>query len=180
MADKYRNKYKISSSRWQEHDYRYGVYYVTICTYRRHYAFGEIKISDNYAEMHLNSLGEFAKAQIENTESIRKDMTVSVPLYVVMPNHIHLVVCIDDEKVNDNLPKQCFGVQSGNLASIIRGIKSKITSFAHENGYDDFAWQSGYYDRVVRDRRELNLIAEYIECNVEKWSMDKYCKPDLT
>lgn len=45
--------------------------------------------------MMLDGLGKECERQIEITSKIRPDMDISIPVYVVMPNHIHLIVCID-------------------------------------------------------------------------------------
>ena len=37
-----------------------------------------------------------------------------------------------------------------------------------------FDWQSRYYDRIIRNRKEGNNIATYIENNVARWDSDKY------
>ena len=174
MPDKFSNKYRINTHRWREHNYKFGIYHVTLCTHSRQCSFGLIKEENASAQMIYNRLGEYVRQEIENTEKVRDGMHVSIPLYVVMPNHVHLVICIDDQQAEETTNQE-FGFQSRNLASVIRGIKSKVTSFAHKNGFSDFSWQSGYYDRVVRNEKELNLVAEYIENNVEKWSLDKYC-----
>ena len=34
-------------------------------------------------------------------------------------------------------------------------------------------WQRGYYDRIVRNERELNAIREYIRLNPERWAEDR-------
>ncbi len=58
MAEKFRNKYRISSSRLQNWDYgSNGVYFITICTKNRRHYFGEII----NAEMHLNETGKLAE-----------------------------------------------------------------------------------------------------------------------
>ena len=69
-----------------------------------------------------------------------------------------------------------FGPQKRNLASVVRGIKSAVKSYANQNNIP-FAWQSRYHDRIIRDRHEMNRIAEYIENNVINWAMDKYNTP---
>ena len=60
-----------------------------------------------------------------------------------------------------------------NLASVIRGFKAGVTKFAKMNGIT-FAWQPRFYDRIIRNLEEWNLIATYIENNVGQWDMDKY------
>ncbi|MBQ6276793.1 MAG: hypothetical protein IJK62_08820 [Bacteroidales bacterium] len=64
-----------------------------------------------------------------------------------------------------------FAPQSKNLASVIRGIKISTTTFARKNAIP-FAWQSRFYDHIIRDSAEMNSIAEYIENNVAQWECD--------
>ena len=78
------------SPRAQWHNYDGAEYFVTICTMSREHYFGEI---DN-AVIELTEIGEFAKKCIEKIEEINKD--VQVPLYVIMPNHIHLIIFINN------------------------------------------------------------------------------------
>ncbi|MHB2153459.1 transposase [Calditrichota bacterium GD2] len=47
-----------------------------------------------------------------------------------------------------------FGPQSRNLASIIRGYKSAVKKYATIHGID-FAWQSRYYDHIIRDEKSF-------------------------
>jgi putative transposase len=53
-----------------------------------------------------------------------------------------------------SLPKNKFGPQSQNLASIIRGFKIGITKYARLNRID-FYWQSRYHDHIIRNETEL-------------------------
>lgn len=43
--------------------------------------------------------------------------------------------------------------------------------FANENNIE-FAWQTRFYDRIVRDQNEFNYITKYIENNVANWHLD--------
>jgi putative transposase len=66
-----------------------------------------------------------------------------------------------------------YGPQSKNLASIIRGYKSAVTTFARKNNID-FEWQSLYYDHVIRTTDAYNKISHYIINNPSKWHHDKF------
>ena len=72
----------------------------------------------------------------------------------------------------NNKTQNKFGSQSRNLSSIIRGFKIGITKYAKVNGLD-FAWQPRYYDRIIRDEKELIKIRNYIVSNPENWHKDK-------
>lgn len=39
-----------------------------------------------------------------------------------------------------------------------------------------FAWQPNYYDHIIRNQKDLDRIRKYINQNVFKWELDKYCK----
>ena len=88
--DLFKNRFRIPSARAQWHHYNGGMYFVTICTAGREHFFGEITNS----EMRLSAIGEYTRQCIENTSQHTK--YAQVPLYVIMPNHLHLIVIIDD------------------------------------------------------------------------------------
>ncbi|MBR5643548.1 MAG: hypothetical protein IKW77_05120 [Salinivirgaceae bacterium] len=87
--DLYQNRFLIPSARAAWHDYNGGLYFITICTSGREHYFGEI--ADG--QMHLSEIGTFTDESIRKMESLHND--VRVPLYVVMPNHIHLIMIME-------------------------------------------------------------------------------------
>lgn len=160
------------------HHYNGGEYFVTICTNDRVHYFGEIV--DN--KIQLTEIGQYLKTQIENTETIRGG-DVTIPLYTIMPNHVHLIVvihCRDTPRVSNKNERTdavrpygcCFGIQTKNLGSVIRGIKCAVTRFANECNIP-FKWQKRYHDHIIRNQRELNRIAGYIENNPLIWYRDR-------
>jgi putative transposase len=64
--------------------------------------------------------------------------------------------------------KNKFGPQSGNLSSIIRGYKSAVKTYAIKNAIN-FAWQSRFHDRIIRDQKELEATRIYIRNNPDCW-----------
>lgn len=74
---------------------------------------------------------------------------------------------------NNNDPKNKFGPQSKNLASIIRGFKSAVTTFAHKNKIE-FGWQSRFHDHIIRNNAEYNRIKTYILENPVNWQQNKF------
>jgi hypothetical protein len=61
-----------------------------------------------------------------------------------------------------------FGPQSGNLASVIRGYKAAIKTYAVKNKIE-FFWQSKYYDHIIRDDFDYYRIKTYIQENISNW-----------
>jgi len=64
--------------------------------------------------------------------------------------------------------------KAGSLGVIIRSFKSAITRKCHISGHKDFAWQPGFYDHIVRNRKSLTGINRYICTNPEDWERDRY------
>ena len=172
------------------HKYNGAEYFVTICTGGREHYFGEVRDG----QTQLTAVGECLRAQIENVQNHYPYATI--PLYVIMPNHTHLIVVIDGDKTADNVGTRFIAsvtepddadamnrVPTGGvtgdknpmlhetLGTVVRGLKAHVTKFARENGIP-FAWQSRYHDHIVRNQNEMNRIAEYIERNPAKWESD--------
>jgi hypothetical protein len=38
---------------------------------------------------------------------------------------------------------------------------------------NDFAWQSRFYEHIIRNEKELSRIREYIQDNPLKWDLDR-------
>ncbi len=116
-----------------------------------------------------------------------------------MPNHFHAIIYIDDNQYNtaafgnkregdamhrvstsgntidDSMfhQKNKFGPQAKNLASIIRGFKSAVTTYARKNDIP-FGWQARYHDHIIGSNKEYMRIAGYIETNPQNWREDKF------
>ena len=97
-----------------------------------------------------------------------------------MPNHAHGIVCIlpgprgTARRAPTVLPRSFGQGIAGSLAALVGAYKSAVArrsnkargTPAHE------VWQRGYFERVVRDERELNRIREYILANPVRWPFD--------
>ena len=101
----------------------------------------------------------------------RKFEAVDPDTFVVMPNHIHGILMNEgaDEGAHAGAP----------LPEIVQWFKTMTTNEyiqnVKERGWPRFKgrlWQRGYYERVIRDERELRQAREYIVGNPAKWSED--------
>lgn len=61
--------------------------------------------------------------------------------------------------------------KSGSLSAIIRSFKSAVTKSSRLIN-PDFAWQSRFYDHIIRDEKSLNNISRYIMQNPLNWQTD--------
>ena len=138
----YQEKYRIPSARAEWWEYCEGIYFITIVTkWRRHY-FGEIKRDPETRrnQMHLSPLGKFVDDEIPKITDHHP--YAYIPSWVVMPNHIHLIVMIDVRGRDKNAE---YGDERDNR---IRGRA------------DDRAETKKYADDVGRDARTARLYRD--------------------
>lgn len=183
MAKLFKGKYRTTTTRKQDWDYGWNrAYFVTICTNDRLHYFGQII----NGEMHFSEIGKLAE---QNWLAIPKHFPfVKLGKHVIMPNHVHGIIQIDmsaedsselDEPILQTLDmpapekKNKFGPQSKNLASIVRGFKASIKTFATKNSID-FGWQSRYHVHIVKDELAFHNISRYIENNIKNWKEGGY------
>ena len=170
---KFKNKYRIKSARVAWHDYNKGVYFITICTKDRECFFG--KISNK--KMILSEIGEYTEEQVKTIPE-HHPKTV-IPQWVIMPNHIHMIVEINDcdnvvrkESLNcKNQDMQKISNKQGLLSTVMCGFKQSIKNFAISKNIR-FDWQTRFHDHIIRNEIALEHISEYIENNVLRWSED--------
>lgn len=193
--DKYQNRYRIPSTRLQNWDYGWNaIYFVTICTKDRNHYFGEI--TDGI--MHLSHVGTIADVLWHELKNHFDN--IELDAFVVMPNHIHGIIAINNDGGNVETthaattthavetthalslqpqPPKTIGQQrfqhqgSGTLSSIVGSYKSAVSRHTHRLGYD-FAWQPRFYDRIIRNNDALNRIQDYIHNNPNNWNEDKF------
>lgn len=87
-----------------------------------------------------------------------------VEKYVVMPNHIHLMLRI--EGTGRTL---CAPTPVGAVPRIIKAMKETVTKCARSP-----VWQKGYHDHIVRGEADYLRIWNYIDTNPAKWREDCY------
>jgi REP-associated tyrosine transposase len=96
VMDKFQDKYRIKSARLQNYDYaRAGLYFITICTKNREHYLGEI-INNT---MQLSNIGVLSDVFWHETKNHSKN--IQLHQFVVMPNHLHGVLEIINDKFND-------------------------------------------------------------------------------
>ena len=162
-------KYHRRSIRLQGFDYsQAGYYFVTICTKEKTHYFGKI----THGKMLQSIVGGFVYRCLLN---IPKHYP-NVPLdeYVIMPNHIHVIIVIKQVGVQNFEPLQnrYRHIIQYSLGSIIRGFKIGVTKLCKTNNIS-FYWQRNYYEHIIRDEKEYNTIRQYIQNNPLNWDADE-------
>ena len=170
----YKNKHRIESTRLDVWDYsKYGYYFVTICTKDKRSFFGRV-IDENIS---LNNIGEKVK---EIWLEIRNRFTdVELDEFVIMPNHFHGIIFINRDSINRVSTKKPFIKNNPmyselSLSKIIRWFKGRTTYEIHHTlQFSDFAWQSRYYEHIIRNEKSFQKIREYIHFNPLQWAVDE-------
>ena len=145
--------------------YNEGFYFVTICTKNHVHSLGEII----NGMMKLSVIGSYVNEMISS--AMLHFPNIRVTKYVVMPNHLHLLVHVEE----GDGPEESSTSSHGALANFVRSLKASVTRYAHQECIP-FSWQGRYHDHVIRGVDDMNNISSYIEHNVEKWDLDKYAK----
>ncbi|MFA6079978.1 MAG: transposase [Candidatus Gracilibacteria bacterium] len=173
------------SIRLPKYDYsQNGAYFVTMCTMNRESLFGEIRrggisstLGTKYRAPILDPT-EFGKIAEQCWHEIPNHYpNVELDAFIVMPNHIHGIICIvGAEYFLPDLPNQTNGFQyviSRSLSAIIRGYKIGVTKGCRAIMPGIDIWQRNFYEYVVRDEEDLNRIREYIIYNPTNWREDE-------
>ena len=155
---------KTPRAKW--HDYNGAEYFVTICTKNREHYFGEI----HDGQMQLTVVGEWLKMQIENTETIRGG-DVSIPLYVIMPNHVHLIVYIRDTICRDALNASVKNALNASVrnalnASVRKALNASVNNQTNNN--EDA--RSASLQRFGPQSKNLGSIIRGIKSSVTKFA----------
>jgi REP element-mobilizing transposase RayT len=153
---------KRKNNRLKNHDYSScGAYFITVCTLqRRNYFWKNVgAIIDRPQYVELSEYGKIVDMAIRSIPLFYP--TLSLDDYVVMPNHIHVLlrVCADENGRPLVAPTMSRAVQQ------LKGIVTKQTGIK--------IWQKSFYDHVIRDRDDYDEHLRYIEENPMKWHYDE-------
>lgn len=163
------DKHHRRSVRLEGYDYsQSGAYFVTICTQLRYLFFDDTRIREAAEQCWEAIPDHFPRVELDH--------------WVVMPNHLHGILMLDDNgkgvQLNAPTPRQTtrysqISPHKNTLAVIVRTYKAAVTSACRKQNLIEFAWQRSYFERVVRSENELNRIRQYIIDNPAKWAEDR-------
>ena len=125
-------------------------YFITICTHNRKCIFGSAD--------QLNQLGRIAQKHILRIPSYYE--SVHIDKFVVMPNHIHIILILNDRDKNPD------------VSLIVGQYKRGVTKEIRELFPDRLVWQRSFHDHVIRNQTSYEKIWMYIENNPKCWKKD--------
>ncbi len=154
---------KRKQTRLQEYDYsQNGAYFVTICTHERKPTLCEISCRGGAL---LLPIGEICETQIAEMQQRYK---IKVDKYVIMPNHIHMIIVIDRERAEQS--------PAPTISDMICSFKSITTKMANQKDciVGRKIWQRSFHDHIIRNQETYELVWNYIDTNILKWELDCY------
>ncbi len=141
-----------------------GAYFITICTKDKQCLFGRIE----NGIMLLNDYGKTAEYFLRMLPE--RYTGIILDEYVVMPNHVHAIIIITG---NDDISPTSPQPPSLPLILGFYKMNSAKEINRHRQTPGFAVWQRSYYDRIIRNDRELEEIRTYICNNPSKWEYDK-------
>ena len=150
--------------RLKEYDYSMpGAYFITICTQDKRCLLSRI-VGQGLApaEIRLTEYGAIAAEQLLLLE--KRYPFVKVDRYVIMPNHIHIILLLEENAESVRRPA---------VSDIVCAYKSLTTKSCKQKRPIAKLFQTSFYDHVIRGREDYLGIAEYIENNPKQWELDK-------
>jgi len=162
-------------NRLQNFDYsQNGAYFITICTKNRAKIFWKNTKNDGVSTIaadptvgatcgrplyyyKLSEYGLIVNSEINKIERIYNGI-IKIDKYVVMPNHIHLIILIDGYGRPQVAPT---------ISRVIQQFKGSISK---RIGIP--VWQRSFHDHIIRDEHDYLSIWQYIDTNPLTWEND--------
>ena len=163
------NAHNRRSIRLKGYDYtQEGAYYVTVCVQDRKCRFGNIqegKMILNDAGTVVNDVWQWLGEQYGYVE---------LDEFIVMPNHIHGIICINDAGRGGSRTAPTMKIKPlGQLIGAFKTVSTKQINMRRQISGDQL-WQRNYYEHIIRDEPDLIRIREYIINNPAQWEQDDY------
>ena len=167
---------KRKSVRLTDADYNAGVFFLTLCTKNRRCMLASVENAQSSQEpvgtgvldgpqVKLTHYGRTAEQYIRQISEFYKHL--SVEHYVIMPNHIHLILSVE---ASENGPSRTPVPTMQNSA--VSQFVSTLKRFCNR-AYGENIWQSRSYDHIIRNREDYEEHVRYIAENPMRWYFDE-------
>lgn len=171
------SKHHRRSIRLKGYDYKKpGFYFITLNTFKGEKLFG--KIEDG--KMMLNEFGQLVDFTWQDLPNHNNH--VRLDSYVIMPEHFHGIIELTDSNGAGDSPVRhplsevirqfkTFSVKRINMLRSGQGDSSQsgqVLNLPRLN-LPQPVWQRDYYERIIRNKKHLNTVRNYIEKNPSKY-----------
>ena len=141
-----------------------GAYFITVCTVGKKCILGSVVGGGDLdaPQISLSRIGKIVQHHIEASNQIPN---IRVDKYVIMPNHVHLLLCVDADDANETQQSS-----SPANAAVPRYV-SCFKRFCHQS-LRETIFQRSYHDHVIRNEVDYLKIWNYIDTNPARWNKD--------
>ncbi len=149
---------KRKRNRLEHYDYSScGAYFLTICTSeRRNYFWDNVGATiGRPQDVELSAYGRIVDEAINNITVIYQ--SISVDQYVIMPDHIHLLLLIRADEYGRP-------VVAPTMSRLVQQLKGYVTKRIGIS-----IWQKLFFDHVIRNKQDYEEHAKYIYENPMRW-----------
>ena len=148
-----------------------GSYFITICTKGKQCLLANIVGGGalDAPQTQLTKLGKLVETHIVSGNRIPN---VRVDKYVIMPNHIHLLLIIDENPFCG--PSKAPAPTN----ALIPHFVSTLKRFCRRDA-GLVLFQRSYHDHIIRNEQDYLRIWEYIENNPARWKEDCFYEESL-
>lgn len=140
-----------------------GYYFITICTKEKQKILCDIVGGGAHdaPKIVLSGTGEIVEKYILSSNNIDN---LTVDKYVIMPNHIHLILAVENNGMS-RAPSPTNNIISHAISTLKRFVNKEV-------GRNIF--QRSFHDHIIRGENDYREIWEYIETNPQKWETDEF------
>lgn len=146
-------------------DYDYsdnGVYFITVCTKERQKILSHVDVGATIGrppKVVLTDCGRIVEEMIQ--EIPHRYPMIAVDNYVIMPNHVHLLLFVYRTSGRPMV--------APTISRVINQFKGAVSKRAGKS-----IWQTSFYDHIIRSENDYRSVWEYIDMNPARWSQDEY------
>lgn len=152
-------------NRLPQYDYsRAGYYFITVCVKNREPLLWELPVGATCGRPPLSPLGMIVEEELRRLDHMYAH--IGVDKFVIMPNHIHLILQIR--------PDGCGRPQvAPTISRVMKQFKGVVTKRAGLS-----LWQKSFHDHVIRSEADYLRVWNYIDVNPARWVEDEYFRED--
>ncbi len=146
------------------------LFFITICTANKKSLFSRVvgAIHESPAETKLTPYGEILK---ETIEFLPNRFKVNIHNFVIMPDHLHLLVEVTDyERAIRESPLQERSIISQSIGFLKADVSKKI----NKKNPTLEVWQRGYMDHIIRNEKDYSKHYDYIVDNPVMWAENRH------
>ena len=158
------------NNRLSEYDYgSIGAYFITVCVKDKQKILSHI-VGDgalDVPKVELTHIGKIVNKYIRSTNNIEN---VTVDKYVIMPNHVHMIIVISETEGINPFPTIKYDIP--NVVGKFKAAVTRVVGNAFMHSVKNPIWQSSFHDHIIRGEKDYQKIWEYIDTNVIRWEND--------